>query len=58
MKVDTNLQDLIARNPSTGELRKAALQGGMASLMTDALDRVNIGITTLEEALRAGGGEE
>ena len=58
MKVHSNLQDLIARNPSTGELRKAALELGMASLMTDALDRVNIGITTLEEALRAGGGEE
>ena len=58
MKVDNALQDMIARNPSSGELRDSALERGMASLLTDALDRVNVGITTLEEALRAGGREE
>lgn len=55
MKVTDNLQDLIATNPSSADVRKLALQEGMASLLQDGVDRVNRGVTTLEEAIRAGG---
>jgi len=55
MRVDTDLQDLIGANPSSVEVRRRALESGMVPLLSDALDRVNRGITTLEEALRAAG---
>lgn len=55
MKVTDNLQDLIATNPSSADVRKLALQEGMSSLLQDGVDRVNRGVTTLEEAIRAGG---
>ncbi|MBC8370924.1 MAG: Flp pilus assembly complex ATPase component TadA [Planctomycetes bacterium] len=55
MKVTNDLQDLIACNPSTADIRKLAITEGMDSLLSDAFQRVNIGITTVEEALRAGG---
>lgn len=55
MSVTQNLQDLIASNPATADLRRLALEEGMGSLLEDGIDRVNRGITTLEEAIRAGG---
>ncbi len=55
MKVTNNLQDLIATNPPSAELRRVAIAEGMSSLLQDGMDRVNRGITTLEEAIRAGG---
>jgi len=55
MEVTQDLQDLIASNPSTADLRRLALKEGMGSLLEDGIDRVNRGITTLEEAIRAGG---
>jgi type II secretory ATPase GspE/PulE/Tfp pilus assembly ATPase PilB-like protein len=55
MKVTDNIQDLVATNPSSADLRKLALKEGMDSLLSDGMDRVNRGMTTLEEALRAGG---
>ena len=55
MKVTDDIQDLIATNPSSADLRKLALEEGMESLLCDGIDRVNRGITSLEEALRAGG---
>jgi type IV pilus assembly protein PilB len=55
MKVTDGLQDLIASNPSSSNIRSLALKEGMDSLLGDAFQRVNIGLTTVEEALRAGG---
>jgi type IV pilus assembly protein PilB len=55
MKVTDNLQDLIATNPSSADVRRLALEEGMSSLLQDGIDRVNRGVTTLEEAIRAGG---
>jgi type II secretory ATPase GspE/PulE/Tfp pilus assembly ATPase PilB-like protein len=55
MKVTEGLQDLIASNPSSSDIRSLALKEGMDSLLSDAFQRVNIGLTTVEEALRAGG---
>ncbi len=55
MQVDAELRDLIAKNPSTDELRRCALERGMRGLLSDGLQCVVDGTTTLEEALRAGG---
>ncbi|MFT7517312.1 MAG: type IV pilus assembly protein PilB [Myxococcota bacterium] len=55
MKMTDRLQDFIAGNPATSDVRKLALSEGMDSLLSDAFQRANIGITTVEEALRAGG---
>jgi type II secretory ATPase GspE/PulE/Tfp pilus assembly ATPase PilB-like protein len=55
MRVDSALQDLIGNNPSSADVRALALKSGMTSLLADALDRVNVGITSLEEAIRAAG---
>lgn len=55
MKVTDDLQDLIATNPSSAEIRRLALKEGMSSLLVDGIDRTNRGVTTLEEAIRAGG---
>lgn len=55
MLVDHGLQDLVARNPSSVELRHKALEHGMKPLVADAIRYVNRGETTLEEALRAAG---
>ena len=53
MTVTPELQDLIARNPSTLEVRELALQSSMTPLIADAMRRVNAGETSLEEVLRA-----
>jgi len=55
MRVNSDLQDLIGNNPSSTEVRSQALKGGMTPLLADAIDRVNAGMTTLEEAIRAAG---
>ncbi|MBC8330247.1 MAG: Flp pilus assembly complex ATPase component TadA [Planctomycetes bacterium] len=55
MRLEPELREVIANNPSTDELRETALRRGMQGLLTDALRRVSSGATSLEEALRAGG---
>ena len=47
--------DMVARNPSAVDLKHRATQNGMAPLLEDAIRYVNRGVTTLEEAIRAGG---
>ena len=55
MEIESEMRDLIARNPSSDEARELALQNGMTSLLADGIRRVNEGLTTLEEAIRCGG---
>jgi len=55
MDANTEMRDLIARNPSSDEARELALRHGMSSLLSDGIRRVNEGLTTLEEALRCAG---
>jgi type II secretory ATPase GspE/PulE/Tfp pilus assembly ATPase PilB-like protein len=51
LPISENLQSLIARNASEGELRAAAREeGNFASMREDAALKVQKGITTLEEA--------
>ncbi len=45
-------QNLILKHPSTQEIQDVAKKGGSHSLFEDGLEKVKIGITTLEELLR------
>ena len=52
MVVHDELRDMILKRASTHELRRAAIAGGMGTLKDDALQKVLLGITTLEESAR------
>ena len=46
------LQDLILKNPSTRQIWELAYRQGAHSMFEDGIEKVNSGITTLEEVLR------
>ncbi|GEN06338.1 general secretion pathway protein E/type IV pilus assembly protein PilB [Myxococcus fulvus] len=50
--VDPDLQDLIARGEPTVHLRRHARAHGLRTLVEDALDKVDAGITTVAELVR------
>jgi general secretion pathway protein E len=52
LEVDERLRELIARPASTNELRQAAIESGMVTLVRDGLNRAMEGLTTIEEVLR------
>ncbi len=52
LKIDGELDDLIARRATQRELRKAAIDGGFRPLVEDAIRRVLEGVTTLDEISR------
>nr|WP_315467538.1 GspE/PulE family protein [uncultured Undibacterium sp.] len=52
LKIDGELDDLIARRATQRELRKAAIANGFRPLVEDAVRRVQEGITTLDEISR------
>jgi excisionase family DNA binding protein len=52
LEVDERLRELIARPASTNELRQAAIENGMVTLVRDGLNRAMEGMTTIEEVLR------
>lgn len=52
---DEEMRDLIASGASILEIGKAARQKGTASLAMDAMEKVNSGLTTLDEVLRVLG---
>lgn len=43
------VRDLIMRKASANEIKKLAMEGGMTSLLEDAIEKVSHGITTLDE---------
>ena len=51
MAVHTKIRDMITRNATTDQVRKAAEEEGMLSLMRNGLEKVIIGITSLQEVL-------
>ncbi len=59
IKITPVLRDLIQQKASLAELQEAAEKQGMASLMTNAIEKVKQGITSLDEAVKsiAEGGE-
>lgn len=52
---DEEMRDMISGDASILEIGKAARKSEMASLIMDALEKVNAGLTTLEEILRVLG---
>ncbi|MFH0772071.1 MAG: type II secretion system ATPase GspE [Candidatus Omnitrophota bacterium] len=58
MVPNDELRALIVAKASSGEIRKVALKNGMKTMQEDGLERVKLGITTLEEVLRVTQQEE
>ncbi len=50
--VNNAIQELILRNASANELRKAAIESGMKTLRDDGLLKVGQGLTTIDEVMR------
>jgi type IV pilus assembly protein PilB len=55
LKVDGDLETLIAKNPSESEIRNFAKKKGMATMQEDAMIKVLSGETTIEEVERVMG---
>jgi len=49
--LDQDLRDLISRNPSLGELQRAAKDSGMRDLAQDGIEKLAAGLTTAEEVM-------
>ena len=52
MLMHSEVRELVLKNSSADQIRKAALTSGMITLRDDGLDKARQGITTLEEVLR------
>jgi type II secretory ATPase GspE/PulE/Tfp pilus assembly ATPase PilB-like protein len=52
MVVDDKIKSMITENLSAGQIRKAALANGMISMFEDGLEKVQRGLTTIDEILR------
>ncbi len=55
LPVDDELRDIISRNPTTGSIKKVALEEGMVTLRHDGFRKVREGITTIEEVFQIAG---
>ncbi len=53
MLVDGELRELMMKNPSAPVIRDAAVRRGMRTLARNGFEKVLLGVTTLEEVLRA-----
>ena len=52
IEITPEISDLMLKNPSTSEIWKAAKKNGARSMFEDGLEKVLIGVTTLDEILR------
>ena len=52
MTVNDELRDVILRKGNAMELQQVALRNGMRTLRDDAMEKILLGLTTLEESLR------
>ncbi len=52
LDISDKLRELIARPPTTDELRAAAIEAGMTPMLRDGIEKAAQGITTVEEVLR------
>lgn len=55
---DEEILDMISRNVTLKELRKAVIENGMTPLYMDGIEKVKAGITTIDEILRVTNIEE
>jgi type IV pilus assembly protein PilB len=52
LDIDDKLRELITRPATTAELRTAAIDLGMTTMLRDGIEKATQGITTVEEVLR------
>lgn len=52
MLPDDKIRDTIISKAATSEIKKRAIEAGMITLMQDGIEKVEAGITTIEEVLR------
>jgi type II secretory ATPase GspE/PulE/Tfp pilus assembly ATPase PilB-like protein len=52
LEVNDEIRELILKKSATDKIRKAAVKAGMVTMLSDGLDKVSAGVTTLEEVLR------
>lgn len=52
MPITDNIRDLILAKSSSYEIKEAAIQAGMKTLKDDAMQKILLGLTTVEESLR------
>jgi len=50
--MDEQIRALIGRNSNAGEIERAALRGGMTTMLDDAVAKIRAGRTSPAEALR------
>lgn len=50
--MDDSLRDMVTRNPDVNHLRKLCRERGLVTLRQDGLDKVQRGLTTIDEILR------
>ena len=53
MVLNDPIKEAIQARASAGEIRRVAIQNGMTTLRDDAIRKVQLGLTTPEEVLRA-----
>jgi type IV pilus assembly protein PilB len=52
LQINDKIRDLITKKATSVEINKIAMASGMNSILSDGLDKVLAGLTTLEEVLR------
>ncbi len=52
LPISERIRDLILQGASTGEIKTAAVEGGMYTLRRSGLEKVRLGQTTIEEVIR------
>jgi type IV pilus assembly protein PilB len=52
MNMTPRIRELVLERSSAGEIKKAAIEGGMLTLRRDALEKLKRGVTTVEEVLK------
>jgi type II secretory ATPase GspE/PulE/Tfp pilus assembly ATPase PilB-like protein len=50
--VNERIKTLITQKATSDEIQKAAVEEGMSTMLTDGLDKVASGLTTIEEVIR------
>ncbi|MFQ5605504.1 MAG: GspE/PulE family protein [bacterium] len=50
--VDDEIRDHVVKKTPANQLRQIAMEKGMVSLRQDGIEKINLGVTTLEEVLR------
>lgn len=52
MQLDDTLKEAILRRSASEDLMESAVKGGMTTMLDDGIDKIFLGITTLEEVIR------